>query len=594
MNSLPLKILLIEQDAIFRLGLRVLLSEFPNIEVVTVADNETLALQILAELAQQDSQAINLAVMELGNGRTKDSQQMGLQLLKQLKSLYPNLPVLLFTNIQEPGLLLAAKAFGVNGYFPKGYPVSELIAAMEEVANGGFYWEQEKMQTNIPNSDPFSIPHSPFPLFQLRNRLRLDGINQIEANLRLVNAKLQSPDLQLVEKAIITGKRRELLAARWLVNHLLVLPQEKLTESDSDIISDNSLSENISKFSQLTRNRNLSFSSAINPSDSLQRQNISPLLSPVALQSELLSKCINKLQYPLHNVSDSPLEIDILRLEKKRELLYIILEKFADSLEYLRESNIDLSQISELKEKILTDLWQAATTDFFGKFTQVKVGMESIEIVNLLLKNSHILQNDILYKIPLVENLLAFLLFQTNLQIDNIFYPAGSLEALDYASMLLENLLINVGNAVLQPLLNSLADIEEIKQIFYDKKLISTREIERFRNNLSWKYRLRNYITEPKAIFESRYEIFVFAPRGLAKTSIYAPRRSELSQLSSIPYAVTIAIEFWDTISPRLQSLLSFFGRGVVFILTQVVGRSLGLVGRGILQGIGSVSLPKK
>ncbi|WP_258003682.1 MULTISPECIES: DUF3685 domain-containing protein [Fischerella] len=43
--------------------------------------------------------------------------------------------------------------------------------------------------------------------------------------------------------------------------------------------------------------------------------------------------------------------------------------------------------------------------------------------------------------------------------------------------------------------------------------------------------------------------------------------------------------------APRLQSLLSFLGSGVVFVLTQIVGRGLGLIVRGILQRIGSVSL---
>ncbi|PMB02802.1 regulator, partial [Fischerella thermalis CCMEE 5328] len=133
----------------------------------------------------------------------------------------------------------------------------------------------------------------------------------------------------------------------------------------------------------------------------------------------------------------------------------------------------------------------------------------------------------------------------------------------------------------------------DIKQNFYDRKLISTREIERFRNSLSWKYRIKNLVTEPKAIFESRYDLFVFAPRGIAKTSIYAPRRQELAELSGIRLLVTLGLEFGDAIAPRLQSLLSFLGSGVVFVLTKIVGRGLGLIVRGILQGIGSVSLPE-
>ncbi|OBQ37572.1 MAG: regulator, partial [Anabaena sp. MDT14b] len=120
------------------------------------------------------------------------------------------------------------------------------------------------------------------------------------------------------------------------------------------------------------------------------------------------------------------------------------------------------------------------------------------------------------------------------------------------------------------------------------------REIEKFRNNLSWKYQLHQYITEAQTIFESRYELFIFAPRGISKISIYAPRNQELAQLSGIPLGVTLILEFRDAISPRIQSLVGFLGTGIVFVLTQVIGRGLGLVGRGILQGIGSVSLTEK
>ncbi|MDY6896454.1 MAG: DUF3685 domain-containing protein, partial [Cyanobacteriota bacterium] len=43
-----------------------------------------------------------------------------------------------------------------------------------------------------------------------------------------------------------------------------------------------------------------------------------------------------------------------------------------------------------------------------------------------------------------------------------------------------------------------------------------------------------------------------------------------------------------------VQSLVSFLGNGVVFVLTKVVGRGVGLVVRGVLQGIGNASLPER
>ncbi|MBR8832464.1 MAG: DUF3685 domain-containing protein [Stigonema ocellatum SAG 48.90 = DSM 106950] len=608
MSDRPIKLLLVDQDPIFRLGLRVALEEFPNLQVVWSAETYTAALQILAE-AQQDPTSVNLVILELGSAHSTSSQQLGLQLCQQLKTQYPNLGILLLSSVQEQGLLLAAKAAGVHGYCPKGTPISELVTAMEEVVAGRSYWFGEVGETGgqrrggaeerrsggaeerrrermspapLPPCPPAPLPPNP-PVSkssQLRNssqnNLRLSGISYINASLAQVKAKLQVPGLPVLERAILAGKQRELLTARWLLNRLLASPNQKRQEVETG---------NFTSL-HLPPPTNSSLSSVI-PNSDPKTQNSSSLLSSGALQAGLFASCINKLQFNLKNVTDIPLEIDILRIDKKRELLYIILKKLAIILEEVENSQIKIEQLYTFKKSILFDVWIAATTEFFGKFSRLKVGDSQLEIVTFLRQEAEVVQTEILNRIPLTNELLSYLLFQTDLRVDNTLYLVGSVEAKEQGLMLLENLLIQVANGVVQPLLNRLADVEEIKQSFYNRQMISTREIERFRNNLSWKYRIKNYITEPMAIFESRYELFVFAPRGIATVSIYAPRGEELAQLSGIPLMVTLMLEFRDAIAPPLQSLLSFLGNGFIFILTQVIGRGLGLIARGILQGIG-------
>lgn len=597
MSDRPLKLLLVDQDPIFRLGLRAALEEFPNLQVVSEAQTDTTALQILAKLAQVDPNQVNLVVLELGNHRSLSSQQLGLQLCRHLKTQYPNLPLLLVSSVQEQGLLLAAKSAGVNGYCPKGTPVSELVTVMDEIAAGGSYWdemgkEDTRMQKRGDGENAFENPSAsaPLPFAQLRKHLRLSGIAYIDATLAEVTAQLQVPGLPLLDRAILAGQRRELIGARWLLNRLLASAMER-----REVVRWRSVAtENNFASVQLQPRGNSLLSTSISKSDSANKQNAPSLLSPRSLQAALFASCITKLQLPLQNLTATPLEIDILREDKKRDLLYLVLQKVADILDEIQVSRVQISQLPELKNTLIIDAWQATTTEYFGKFARVRVGNNNLEIVSFLLQNSGVVEAEIFQKIPLVEELFSYLLFQTDLHIDNTLYPAGGTEAMKYAEMLLENLLIQIANGVVQPLLNSLADVEEIKQGFYDRQLASTREIERFRNNLSWRYRLRNYINEPQAIFESRYELFVFAPRGIATISIYAPRGQELAQLSGIPLVITLAIEFRDAIAPRIQSLLSFIGSGVVFVLTQIIGRGLGLVARGILQGIGSVSFSEK
>jgi DNA-binding NarL/FixJ family response regulator len=578
MSDRPLKLLLVDQDPIFRLGLRVALEEFSHVQVVSEAQTNTAVLQILAEFAQQDPTSINLVVLELGNNRSLNSQQLGLQLCRQIKNQYPNLPVLLLSSLQDQGLLLAAKAIGVDGYCPKGTPVTDLVAIMQAVASGDIYW-YEFNDTKTEESPLFpQTPSTPHRfLSRLLENWRLSGNAQINANLAAVTTKLQIPGQSVLERAVLAGQQRELLAARWLINHLLIT-----STSQPEPINDQIESQTFEQLPLPVENL---------PSDRSIIPRTPSLLSPRALQATLFTSCINKLQFPLQNITDDSLEIDILRSDKKQELLYLILQKVADTLDELRSSQIVINQLPEIKNAILYELWKESATDFFGKFSRVKIGNNQVEITSVISQGSGALQTGILNQIPLFAELFSYLLFQTDLAINNTNLSAGSFEANQNAEMLLENLLIQVGNAVIQPLLNYLGDIEDIKHNFYDSKFISTRDIESFRNSLSWKYRIRNLVGEPKAIFESRYELFVFSPRGIAKTSIYAPRRQELEALSGIPLVVTLGLELSDAIAPPLKSLLSFLGSGAVFLLTKIIGRGLGLIVRGILQGIGSVSI---
>lgn len=616
MSDRPLNLLLIDPDPIFRLGLRIALEQEPNLQVISEAQTDIVALQILAELALKDPNQVNLVILELGNGRSEESQQLGLQLCRQIKALYPNLPLLLVTSSQDRGLLLGAKALGVDGYCPKGTPLNEIVAAIKIIASGQNYWfgstNNEEYLENIEGQQEnqveaesaSSTQNLTFPeqievteefgntqdkikalsnrLIKLRSYLYSSGSSYINKSLTEVKTQLQVPGIPILDRAVLTGRRRELFAARWLLQNL-VAPSSPTQEAQKK--------NNLFR----TKSSKESFANSAIATYSEPKPLSAPsLLSPRALQSILFSSCINKLQFSLQNVTDTPLEIDIFREAKKRELIYLILQKFANILDDLRFAKIAITRLPELRSKILRDLWQETITEFYGKFSLINVDKRPVEIINVLLKSLEIIEEEILEKIPLVPELLAYLLFQTDLYINNNSYPAGSAEANEHGSIVLENLLIQIGNAAVQPLLNSLGDLEVIKQNYYEPKLFSTREIESFRNNLSWKYRLQNYVGEPKAIFESRYELFVFGPRGLAKISIYAPRGEELNQLGGVPLIVTLMLEFSDAVKPRLQAVFSLFGSGVVFVLTKVVGRSLGLIGRGIIQGIGSVSLTER
>lgn len=602
-----IKLLLIDPDQIFRTGLKVVLERFPDLQVMAEAETDVEALQVLAKFGNTATSAagtstleVYLVVLDIILDSSQPNQLLGLDLCSQIKNQYPNLPVFLLSSVQLPDQLVAARNAGVNGYCHKGIPVVELVAAMRQVATGRSYWDNitalsnEQQAPQITENDLENIenqtPIVPSLVAIVRDRLRLSGLQHIDVTLAEVTAQLQIPGLSVLEQAILAGHRRELIAARWLINQLLAAPRSRIERV------------RVTRKSQLRRVRNqdsvrrseaseLTSSANSIPASAIAQVETSSQVSFRTVQSAIFAATLEKIQFNLENLTREPLEIDIFREEKKRELLYIILRKIETTLDELRFSQIQPSQLLEMRSVILRDLWQAATIDFFGRYSILQVDQENLEIVKILLQDVAVVQTEILDRIPLVADLFSYLLFEIPLVIDNISYPVSSPEALARAEIILQNLLVQIANGVVQPLLNRFADVEGIKQSFYDRSLISSRDIERFRNNLSWKYRLRNYVDEPKAIFESRYELFVLANRGIAKVLIYAPRNQELKRLTGVRLAVTLALETRDAIAPRIRATVAFLGSGVVYVLTQVVGRAIGLIGRGILQGIGG-SLP--
>jgi len=578
--------MLVDQDEVFRLGLRLWLNQFSTLQVVAEAVSLSEAWRVLAlddrsELDNADGadleatpSSVDLVIFDVGG-----EPSQGLTLCRRMKAQRATLPLLLLTSQRDEQLLAAAFRAGVDGYCTKGIAIADLVEVIRQVSAGQKNWDPSIQAIALTRSSARIQPSPPGTLSSLLYNASVPGLQEIEDSLANLTAQLQIPTLSRFERAFIAGRRREILAARWLANRLLPTPAPKTSGQET---SPTALPEPARE-----ETRSAALLRLYSEADNLESQS-------KTLKSILFETTARKLQSNLRNATGIPLETDILRPGKKRELFSLILRKLEAILDELRFSQVQPSLLAEKRLTILQDLWQATTTDFFGKYYTLQTPRRSsngvsrnTEIVPVLLQDAEIVQAALLDKIPLVEELLACLLFQAPLEVDHQVYSPASLEAVIRAEALLQNLMIQVANGVLQPLLNHFADVEVMKQNLYHKHLISSREIEKFRNALSWKYRLRSLIQEPKEIFESQFRLFVLREWGLDQTSIYVSRNQELQQLSGLRLGVTIALELRDAVAPPLRSVIAFLGKGAVYLLTQVIGRGIGLIGRGIVQGVG-------
>ena len=601
--------MLVDDDPVFRLGLRIWLEPFADLQVAAEAETGVDALQLLqdrlgetghdpnrkpssdsAETDASPKTRLDLVILDLGLGEGDSTQIPGLKLCQQIRTQFPHLPILVLSAHTEPVLQAAAQQAGATGYGLRGMPVRTLAQLIRQVA-------VRQKGRSIPLDDsaqPKRTGAKPDVLSAIRIHLRLSGLQQIEAAIAEVLAEQQSPTLSPLYRVVLAGRLRELKAARGVLNRLLATPQfpdglEPNGRTSEPTAVAGKTVEATPRRSDLVLPRPNPLKQTGWPASSLTKSATGVLPTSFGdLQTHLFESIFSKLQSSLDSNPSTPLEIDILRPEKKRELLYLTLRKLEDVLVDLRNAGIQPGQLPEKCPELLRDLWQAVTIDFFGKYYTLQVDDLEQALVKQLLEDADIVQLEILNTIPLAPDLFAYLLFQESLMVEGTPYLARTPEAIAQAQKLLENLLIQVANGVIHPLLNRFADVESIKKNFYHRRLMSTREIERFRNDLSWRYRWNAYITEPTAIFESQYRLFILTGQGIQAIPIYAPRRQELEQLGGLQFAVTLALETRDAIAPRLRIAISLIGSGLVYILTEFVGRGIGLIGRGILQGIGS------
>jgi two-component system, NarL family, response regulator len=130
MNA-ALQVLLVEDDELFRLGLRVGLQQDANLEIVGEATDGETAVQMAKQLAL-DVVLLDIGLPGIG----------GLEACRQIKQHKPTLPILVLTSRFQKSLIARLIEAGVQGYCMKGIEAKALILAIRSVAMGASWWDQ--------------------------------------------------------------------------------------------------------------------------------------------------------------------------------------------------------------------------------------------------------------------------------------------------------------------------------------------------------------------------------------------------------------------------------------------------------------------
>jgi two-component system, NarL family, response regulator len=135
-TRIPIKILLVEDDELFRLGLRVRLEQEPGLEIFAEAESGTIALELV------NLHPLDLVLLDIGLPDLR-----GVDVCRQIKQQHPHLPVLILTSYSQPDLITDLVNAGASGYCLKGISADILVLAIKSIVAGASWWDDTATKT---------------------------------------------------------------------------------------------------------------------------------------------------------------------------------------------------------------------------------------------------------------------------------------------------------------------------------------------------------------------------------------------------------------------------------------------------------------
>ena len=150
-NDQPLKkgkrqLVLVDEQPILREGFAQLIDRESDLKVCGQADSPGKALSEIAA-RQPDLVILDIALQGMN----------GIELIKRIRSLHPDMPILVLSVLDEALFAERALRAGAKGYIMKLASTDEVMNALRRVIRGGRYLSrrmQERMLENLSNGSP--------------------------------------------------------------------------------------------------------------------------------------------------------------------------------------------------------------------------------------------------------------------------------------------------------------------------------------------------------------------------------------------------------------------------------------------------------
>ena len=237
----------------------------------------------------------------------------------------------------------------------------------------------------------------------------------------------------------------------------------------------------------------------------------------------------------LSNATGQILAIEGLHPERRRELLLALLAQLNEVLHRLRLDQ--QASVEKRSDLVLSDHWQAlqpelrqqALCTMAGHYVRLPMGDALSGVADHLLLNTEL--EDIDEELPNPKRMLAPFLDDQPVLVDGQLLPADDPRALLQLETLVSNWLVRTAELIGSELLGVCGDWPELRRYLLDQRLISTRELERLRNQLNTQSRWQSWIQRPIRLYESQRLLYQLNEGRIAPLLLTEPRDEELRRL---------------------------------------------------------------
>jgi two-component system invasion response regulator UvrY len=209
-----LRVLIGDDHRIVREGLKQILTDAPDVQVVAEAQTGTEVLSLVNTLL--GPQGLDVVLLDIAMPGLD-----GLDVLQALKREHPRLPVLMLSTYPEKQYAVRCIRLGACGYLNKSADPDDMLAAVRKVASGGVFLSQataEALAAAVGNASaqtgPEALSHREHQVYRLLTQGRT--VSEIGAQLGLAPNTVSTYRARILEK---TGTKNDVELALYAERH---------------------------------------------------------------------------------------------------------------------------------------------------------------------------------------------------------------------------------------------------------------------------------------------------------------------------------------------------------------------------------------